>query len=58
MFLISICDTAILRYRGTLKSVPDCYKNQEMCNKAVCNCLHTLEIVSDLKNLSIVILLQ
>ena len=22
---------------GTLKYVPDCYKNQEMCNKAVNN---------------------
>ena len=32
-----MCDKAILENGGTLKSVPDCYKNQEMCNKAVDN---------------------
>ena len=30
-----ICDKAILENGGRLKSVPDCDKNQEMCNKAV-----------------------
>ena len=30
-------DKAILENGGTSKSVPDCYKNQEMCNKAVVN---------------------
>ena len=29
-----MCDKAILENGGTLKSVPDCNKNQEMCNKA------------------------
>ena len=32
-----MCEKAILENGGTLKSVPDCYKNQEMCNKAVDN---------------------
>ena len=32
-----MCDKAILENGGTLKFVPDCYKNQEMCNKAVDN---------------------
>ena len=31
------CDKAILENNGTLKSAPDCYKNQEMCNKAINN---------------------
>ena len=30
---------------GILKSVPDCYKNQEMCNKDVDNYPHALEFV-------------
>ena len=25
-----MCDKAILEYSGTLNSVPDCYKNQEI----------------------------
>ena len=29
------------------KSVPDCYKNQEMCKKAVDNYSHALEFVSE-----------
>ena len=40
MFLINVrlnkcykCDKAILENGETLKSVPECYKNQEMCNK-------------------------
>ena len=32
-----MCDKAILENDGTLKSVPDCYKNEEMCNKAADN---------------------
>ena len=32
-----MCDKAILENGGTLKYVRDCYKNQEMCNKAVDN---------------------
>ena len=28
-------DIAILENGGTLQSVPDCYKNQQMCEKAV-----------------------
>ena len=44
--MINICDKAIVRNKVTLKSVPDCYKNQEMCNIGVCNSLHRLEFVS------------
>ena len=28
---------------GTLKSVPDCRKNQKMCNKAADNSAHALK---------------
>ena len=38
-------DKAILENGGTLKSVPDCYKNPEMCIKAVDNYPHALEFV-------------
>ena len=38
-------EKTILENGGTLKSVPDCYKNQEMCNKAVDNHPHALEFV-------------
>ena len=37
----------ILENGGTLKSVPDCYKNQEMCNKAVDNYPNSLEVVPE-----------
>ena len=29
-----MCGKAILGNGGTLESVPDCYKNKELCNKA------------------------
>ena len=32
----------ILENGGTFESVPDCYKNQEICNKAVDNYPHAL----------------
>ena len=32
-----MCDKAILENGETLKSVPDCYKNQQMSDKAVDN---------------------
>ena len=32
---------------GTLKSAPDCYKNQEMCNKAVHDYPHALEFIPE-----------
>ena len=38
-------DRAILGNRGTLKPVPDSYRNQEMCNEAVENYPHGLELV-------------
>ena len=60
MFLINnetqqMCDKAILEFGRTLKSVPnrllqivpDCYKNQEMCNKAVDNYPHALQFVPE-----------
>ena len=30
-----MCNKAILKIGGTLESVPDCCKTQEICNKAV-----------------------
>ena len=50
MFLISIrlnigVIKGILENVETLKSVPDCHKNREMCNEAVDNCSHALEFV-------------
>ena len=30
-----MCDNAILENGGTLKPVPDCYKNKKMCDKTV-----------------------
>ena len=60
MFLINnetqqMCDKAILEFGRTLKSVPnrllqivpDCYKNQQMCNKAVDNYPHALQFVPE-----------
>ena len=40
-----MCDKAILENSGTSKSVPDCYKDQEMYNKAVGSYPHALEFV-------------
>ena len=40
-----MCNKAILENGGTLKSVPNCYKNQEMHNKSVDNDNHALEFV-------------
>ena len=40
-----ILNKATLENGETLKSVPDCYKNQEMCNKAVDNYPHALQCV-------------
>ena len=42
-----MCDKAILENGGTLKSLPDCCKSQEMCNKAVDNYPHALEFVPE-----------
>ena len=42
-----MCDKAILENGATLKSVPDCYKNPETCNKAVDNYPQSLEFVSE-----------
>ena len=36
-------DKTVLENGGTLKCVPDCYKNQEMCNKALFNYPYALE---------------
>ena len=51
MFLINVrlnkCDKAILEIGGTLKSVPDYYKNQEMFNKAADNYLYAPEFVPE-----------
>ena len=37
-----MCDKAILKNGRTLTSVPDCYKNQQMRDKAVDNYPHAL----------------
>ena len=42
-----MCDKAILENGRTLKSVPECYKNQEICNKAIDNYPHALEFVPE-----------
>ena len=40
-------DKATLENGETLKSVPDCYKNQEICNNVVDNYPHALEFVHE-----------
>ena len=51
MFLLNIrpskamCDNAILENGETLEPLPDCYKNQQMCDKAVDNYPHVLKFV-------------
>ena len=42
-----MCDKTIIENGGTLRSVPDCYKIQEMCNKAVDNYPNVLEFVPE-----------
>ena len=37
-----MCDETILENGRTLKSVPDCYKNQEILDKTVDNYPHAL----------------
>ena len=46
-----ISDKSILENGGTLNSVTECYKNQEMCNKAVENYPHALEFVHVLNDI-------
>ena len=49
MFLIDIwfekCVRVILENGGMLKFIPDCCKNQKMCNNAVDNYAHELVFV-------------
>ena len=51
MLLINIklnkCAIKLFQKNSGTKSVPDCYKNQEMCNKAVDNYPHTLGFVPE-----------
>ena len=42
-----MCDKTILENCTTLKSAPDCYKNQELCNRAIDNYHHALDFVPD-----------
>ena len=42
-----MCNKAILGNRGTLKSIADCYKNHEICNKVIDNYCHALEFVPE-----------
>ena len=41
-----MCNKAVLENGGTLKSIPDYYKNQGTCNKTVNNYADTLEFVA------------
>ena len=43
-------DKIILENCGMLLFIPDCYKDQNMCNKAVDNCACALVSVSDCYN--------
>ena len=45
-----MCDKTVLQNGGILKSVLDFYKNQEMCNKAINNYPHALELVPECYN--------
>ena len=40
-----MCDNAILKNDGTLKTVPDSYKNLKICNKTDDNYPHAFEFV-------------
>ena len=42
-----MCYKAFLENGGTLQSVPNFYKNKEMCNEEVDNYSHTLEFVPE-----------
>ena len=42
-----MCNKAVLKNAGTLKSVPDCYKNQQLSDKSVDNYPHVLKFVPD-----------
>ena len=42
-----MCDKAVLENGGMLKTVPDCYKNKKIRNKAVDNYARALEFVPD-----------
>ena len=60
-----MCDKVFLRNGGILKLIPDNYKNQKICDKAVYNYSHALESIPDCFNtqksvikLLILILLQ
>ena len=41
------CNKAIIENGGTLKSIPDCYKNQEICKKVVDSYPHSLEFIPE-----------
>ena len=42
-----MCNKAIQENGGTLDSVPDCYENQQTCDRAVENYPHALNFISD-----------
>ena len=49
-----MCVKAILENGGTLKSVPDCYKNQEICHKAQCRSCNEMGILKiDVTNMNL-----
>ena len=40
-----MCDKDILENSGTLQSVPDCFKNKQICDKAVSTHPFTIQFV-------------
>ena len=42
-----MCDKAVDDYPSTTQNVPECYKTQEMCNKAVNTCFFLFGSVSN-----------
>ena len=49
-----MCVKAILENGGTLKSVPGCYKNQEICHKAQCRSCNEMGILKiDVTNMNL-----
>ena len=42
-----MCGKAVEAYTNTLKFVPDCYKTQEMCDKAISRCFLGFVFIPD-----------
>ena len=42
-----MCDEAVDTHPSTIKFVPECYRTQEMCYKAVNKCFFVLDSILD-----------